>query len=69
MFDKSSRLAVAYREKGNEAYTKKSFATAIVFYNKVRHFKWQHFLSYHLEFSVAFFRSNEAGTRFCLRQS
>lgn len=56
MFDKSSRLAVAFREKGNEAYTKKSFAKAIVFYNKVRNFKNPHFSSKNFPFSVTFFR-------------
>lgn len=39
MFEKSSKVAVNYREKGNEAYAKKSFSNAIVFYNKVRKFK------------------------------
>lgn len=56
MFDKSSRLAAAFREKGNEAYTKKSFAKAIVFYNKVRNFINPHFSSKHFHISVTFFR-------------
>lgn len=67
MFDKSSRLAVAFREKGNEAYTKKSFAKAIVFYNKVRNFKKPHFSPKNFHFSVTFFRKYKAGTRFCIR--
>lgn len=36
MYEKSSRLSAAYREKGNASYKNRDFFEALVFYNKVR---------------------------------